>query len=202
MCVFSLGHPLWRHQGRRPDAPLAVARHALAQGARRHRVSVVFTLLFETLGFLRLDDPAHAGAVARRSIRCRGASRCRSPSSCRSICWWVLKRAADPAARRASSGSAEATAMDTLSLVAQGFGVALQPINLLYCFVGVFIGTLVGVLPGIGPISAMSLLLPVTLVGHAGIRHHHDGRHLLRLRCTAARPPRSSSTFPARRPRS
>src|SRR5207342_3978900 len=46
-----------------------------------------------------------------------------------------------------------------------GFQVALQPINLLYCFVGVFIGTLVGVLPGIGPVSAMSLLLPVTLSG-------------------------------------
>ncbi len=55
--------------------------------------------------------------------------------------------------------------MDTLNLVAQGFGVALQPINLLYCFIGVFIGTLVGVLPGIGPVSAMSLLLPVTLAG-------------------------------------
>ena len=40
--------------------------------------------------------------------------------------------------------------------------VALQPINLLYCFAGVFIGTLVGVLPGIGPVAAMSLLLPVT----------------------------------------
>ena len=49
--------------------------------------------------------------------------------------------------------------------VAHGFGVALQPINLLYCFIGVFIGTLVGVLPGIGPISAMSLLLPITLSG-------------------------------------
>ena len=35
--------------------------------------------------------------------------------------------------------------------------------NLLACFFGVFIGTLVGVLPGIGPISAMALLLPVTL---------------------------------------
>jgi putative tricarboxylic transport membrane protein len=49
--------------------------------------------------------------------------------------------------------------MDTLINVAHGFGVALLPINLLYCFIGVFIGTLVGVLPGIGPISAMSLLL-------------------------------------------
>jgi TctA family transporter len=40
-----------------------------------------------------------------------------------------------------------------------------SPINLIYCFIGVFIGTLVGVLPGIGPISAMSLLLPITLSG-------------------------------------
>ena len=53
--------------------------------------------------------------------------------------------------------------MDVLLNVAHGFGVALAPVNLLYCFIGVFIGTLVGVLPGIGPISAMSLLLPVTL---------------------------------------
>jgi len=55
--------------------------------------------------------------------------------------------------------------MDLLSQVAHGFSVALTPVNLLYCFIGVFIGTLVGVLPGIGPISAMSLLLPVTLSG-------------------------------------
>ena len=55
--------------------------------------------------------------------------------------------------------------MDTLVNVAHGLGVALQPVNLIYCFIGVFIGTLVGVLPGIGPISAMSLLLPVTLSG-------------------------------------
>src|SRR4029078_9038729 len=53
--------------------------------------------------------------------------------------------------------------MDTLINVAHGFGVALQPVNLVYCFIGVFIGTLVGVLPGIGPISAMSLLLPIAL---------------------------------------
>ncbi len=53
--------------------------------------------------------------------------------------------------------------MDILTSLAIGFGVALQPINLLACFFGVFIGTLVGVLPGIGPVSAMALLLPVTL---------------------------------------
>jgi len=61
--------------------------------------------------------------------------------------------------------------MEILSGLGQGFAVALQPINLLYCFIGVFIGTLVGVLPGIGPVSAMSLLLPITLSGtpEAGI---------------------------------
>lgn len=43
-----------------------------------------------------------------------------------------------------------------------GFHLAFQPINFLFCFLGVFIGTLVGVLPGLGPVAAMSLLLPVT----------------------------------------
>ncbi len=46
--------------------------------------------------------------------------------------------------------------------VAFGFGVAVEPGNLLACFIGVFIGTLIGVLPGIGPVATMSLLLPVT----------------------------------------
>ena len=55
--------------------------------------------------------------------------------------------------------------MDIFSSLLLGFSVALQPLNLLYCFLGVFIGTLVGVLPGIGPVSAMALLLPVTLSG-------------------------------------
>ena len=43
-----------------------------------------------------------------------------------------------------------------------GFSVALQPINLMFCFLGVFIGTLIGVLPGIGPVGTMAILLPVT----------------------------------------
>src|ERR1700750_1249105 len=55
--------------------------------------------------------------------------------------------------------------MDTIVNVMHGFGIALLPINLLYCFIGVFIGTLVGGLPGIGPSSGMSSLLPVTLSG-------------------------------------
>jgi len=43
-----------------------------------------------------------------------------------------------------------------------GFQVALQPANLFFCFLGVLIGTLVGVLPGLGPVAAISLLLPTT----------------------------------------
>jgi putative tricarboxylic transport membrane protein len=52
--------------------------------------------------------------------------------------------------------------MEILQGVLNGFQVALQPINLLYCFIGVFIGTLVGVLPGLGPAAAIALLLPST----------------------------------------
>ncbi|TSE35538.1 tripartite tricarboxylate transporter permease [Tepidimonas charontis] len=43
-----------------------------------------------------------------------------------------------------------------------GLQEALQPMMLLYCFIGVFIGTLIGVLPGIGAMATISLLLPVT----------------------------------------
>jgi putative tricarboxylic transport membrane protein len=43
-----------------------------------------------------------------------------------------------------------------------GFEVALQPNNLLWCFVGVLFGNLVGVLPGMGALAAISLLLPLT----------------------------------------
>jgi putative tricarboxylic transport membrane protein len=44
-----------------------------------------------------------------------------------------------------------------------GFGVALTPMNLLYCLGGVMIGTLIGVLPGIGPAATVAMLLPVTM---------------------------------------
>jgi putative tricarboxylic transport membrane protein len=50
--------------------------------------------------------------------------------------------------------------METLQLLLHGFNVAFQPINLLYCFVGVLAGTLIGVLPAIGPPAAVALLLP------------------------------------------
>ncbi len=43
-----------------------------------------------------------------------------------------------------------------------GFSVCLQPHNILSCLIGVFIGQIIGILPGIGPVGAMSLLLPAT----------------------------------------
>jgi putative tricarboxylic transport membrane protein len=52
--------------------------------------------------------------------------------------------------------------MEILNQLFMGFSVALQPLNLFYCFMGCLIGTLVGVLPGLGPTAAMSLLLPAT----------------------------------------
>jgi putative tricarboxylic transport membrane protein len=47
-----------------------------------------------------------------------------------------------------------------------GFGVALEPHNFMWSFVGVLIGNLIGVLPGMGPLSAISMLLPLTYVMH------------------------------------
>jgi putative tricarboxylic transport membrane protein len=52
--------------------------------------------------------------------------------------------------------------MDYVSGILSGFHVVFQLSNFFYCFVGVFIGTLVGVLPGIGPVGALSMLLPAT----------------------------------------
>lgn len=52
--------------------------------------------------------------------------------------------------------------MELLGNLALGFGVAVSPANLLFCFVGALLGTLIGVLPGIGPLATISILLPVT----------------------------------------
>ncbi|PWU48468.1 transporter [Micromonospora globispora] len=46
--------------------------------------------------------------------------------------------------------------------VLDGFGVVLEPTNLLYCLIGVVIGMLIGVLPGLGPAATIAILLPVT----------------------------------------
>ncbi|MGH7321787.1 MAG: tripartite tricarboxylate transporter permease, partial [Candidatus Rokuibacteriota bacterium] len=52
--------------------------------------------------------------------------------------------------------------MDALAALAQGFAVAVQPVHLLFAFIGAVLGTAVGVLPGIGPALTVALLLPVT----------------------------------------
>ncbi len=52
--------------------------------------------------------------------------------------------------------------MEALASLGHGFGVALQPINLVFAFIGSVLGTAIGVLPGIGPALTIALLLPVT----------------------------------------
>src|SRR6202140_5777410 len=50
----------------------------------------------------------------------------------------------------------------TLHSLLHGFAIAFQLDILWYAFLGCVVGTLVGVLPGIGPLSGISILLPVT----------------------------------------
>ncbi len=52
--------------------------------------------------------------------------------------------------------------MDILNNLALGFEHALTLHNLMYCAIGCVVGTLVGLLPGLGPLSTISLLLPLT----------------------------------------
>lgn len=52
--------------------------------------------------------------------------------------------------------------MDLLDNLILGFGVAVSPENLFYCFVGTLLGTFIGVLPGIGPTATIAMLLPIT----------------------------------------
>src|SRR6186713_1502084 len=52
--------------------------------------------------------------------------------------------------------------MEFFDNLAIGFGVALTPANLGFCFIGAMVGTLIGVLPGIGPLATLAMLLPAT----------------------------------------
>ena len=54
--------------------------------------------------------------------------------------------------------------VDSLTQLMYGFGVALQPANLGWCVFGVLVGNLIGVLPGMGPLSTISMLLPIVAV--------------------------------------
>lgn len=52
--------------------------------------------------------------------------------------------------------------MDSLELLMQGFGVALQPMNIFWVTLGGVLGTIVGMLPGLGPAAGVAILLPLT----------------------------------------
>jgi putative tricarboxylic transport membrane protein len=52
--------------------------------------------------------------------------------------------------------------MDVVHGLLQGFQVALTPMNLLMCVIGVVLGTIIGVLPGLGPPATIAMLLPLT----------------------------------------
>jgi len=54
--------------------------------------------------------------------------------------------------------------VDILSGLMQGFAVALQPANLLWCLVGAVLGTVVGIMPGLGPPATIAMLLPLTFL--------------------------------------
>jgi TctA family transporter len=51
---------------------------------------------------------------------------------------------------------------EILANLTLGLQVSLQPLNLLFCFLGVVGGTIIGVLPGIGPVATIAMLLPIT----------------------------------------
>ncbi|MEM7614025.1 MAG: tripartite tricarboxylate transporter permease, partial [Pseudomonadota bacterium] len=51
--------------------------------------------------------------------------------------------------------------METLSLLADGFAVALTPHTLFLAVVGCFLGTIIGALPGLGPSNGVALLIPL-----------------------------------------
>jgi putative tricarboxylic transport membrane protein len=56
--------------------------------------------------------------------------------------------------------------MEVINGLLHGFGVALMPLNLLWCFIGVLLGTLIGILPGLGPAATIAMLLPLTFQMH------------------------------------
>ncbi|SDF28923.1 tripartite tricarboxylate transporter permease [Sporolituus thermophilus] len=52
--------------------------------------------------------------------------------------------------------------MDILQHLITGLSIAVNPMNLLFCFIGVVAGVLIGALPGLGPSAGLAILLPIT----------------------------------------
>ncbi len=51
--------------------------------------------------------------------------------------------------------------METLSLLADGFAIALTPGNLMLAMIGCVLGTIIGALPGLGPSNGVAILIPL-----------------------------------------
>ncbi|MBL8670855.1 MAG: tripartite tricarboxylate transporter permease [Alphaproteobacteria bacterium] len=52
--------------------------------------------------------------------------------------------------------------MEEISNLMHGFGVVIQPFNLLVMVIGIVLGVLIGVLPGLGGANGVAILLPLT----------------------------------------
>ena len=52
--------------------------------------------------------------------------------------------------------------MQNFSMLIQGFGTALTPMNIGVCMLGAVLGLIVGAMPGIGSLAGVALLLPLT----------------------------------------
>ena len=50
--------------------------------------------------------------------------------------------------------------MQNFSMLIQGFGTALTPMNIGVCMLGAVLGLIVGAMPGIGSLAGVALLLP------------------------------------------
>ena len=52
--------------------------------------------------------------------------------------------------------------MENFTMLIQGFGTALTPMNIGVCMLGAVLGLIVGAMPGIGSLAGVALLLPLT----------------------------------------
>ncbi len=54
--------------------------------------------------------------------------------------------------------------MEIFNLLIDGFGVALQPLNLAMIILGVTVGLFIGAMPGLGSVNGVAILLPMTFL--------------------------------------
>ncbi len=54
--------------------------------------------------------------------------------------------------------------METFDLLMQGFGVALEPLNLALVIFGCALGLFIGAMPGLGSVNGVAILLPMTFL--------------------------------------